>query len=564
MALTGKDDVVAMQCVPLEHAWQAIRALTPTPGESDGKDQPVAWTRFLVHSADTVLKAASNACLYPSCEATANNHRFLITELPMPAMTGDSARLEGIEVWKNDSVVDSLVVKYACQYPLGDPANGSVASAYEGFFDLLLNDTLFVVRDIIKADLPRSLIIYWDDILSALREKTDEDPARHALIVDLAKTVLAPLDHVTKQPKKILKRVRDQQRVQCVQEVDVDCLIDLARRPGTTMPEKAGPKQRILAITRYETVDLLENRVAKHCCELLCRAAGRYLRSHQHVHHSARKATVANLFRTSKRLPQRQSFVSVGRLHSPCRHPNNALLQNLQYSRIWQAYSKLVRNEELRENIWRWPRRLWADRVGIYVADTVLGWCARASFPVFIRTAHRVVQATASHISGKWFVRDVMPGPFVIYKSPDDGGTLHLTDGPSVCVIDKGLACTAVLNADFLAVWISAGNVRVLPIYAVLPSPAENPACNDIARSRMAEDVIECLINFRTQSPTVFAVGALLVHGIWGAESRGARWQTAGDGRGWCWQVGLSPDAREWPVHEPERFLPFNTLVTGR
>ncbi|MBU4199354.1 MAG: DUF2357 domain-containing protein [Kiritimatiellae bacterium] len=481
----------------------------------------------------------------------------------MPALEGDSAYGEGVELYERDVLLEVLKLSYPGRYPVGDSDAESEPSTYEVFFDELLNETLFLVRQVLKADLPRSPATYWSSILADLRAKTDSDPARHSLVVDLAKTLMEPLEHVTSHPKRMLKRIRDQQRVQLVQEIDTHCLIDLARRPGSTMPEKAGPKQRVMAVTRHENIDLLENRVARHCCELLRRAAGRYLHSHQRVGRSERKQQVEKLFRNSKRWPSKPTVSGVGRLLSPCRQPNYALLQNIHYSRIWDGYSKLVRNEELRDGLWRWPRRLWMDRVGVYVADTVLSWAERSRHAVCINTADRLVQASHRHECGAWLSSDIMPGPFIVGMSSAEAGTLHIIDGRHPGVIDAKFGETSLLCSDFLAFLVKGSVIRALPIYAIWPSPCEAPGLDKAWWERIVGDVLESIALFNRRAKHVVAVGALLVHGSWDASSRNGPWHTATRDDLTCWQTALRPDASSWPTDIADRYRPFDVLTGG-
>lgn len=479
--------------------------------------------------------------------------------MPMPALGGDSAYAETVELHQGDAIAGGLRIEYGDRYPVGDSDTEMSSSPYEEMFDQLLNETLYLVRHVLQADKPRSPPTYWEEVLATLRANTDDDLARHALVVDLADTLLDPLEHVTAHPKRQLKRIRDQQRVQFVQEVDTHCLVDLARRPGSTLPEKAGPKQRVLAVIRKETTDLLENRVARHCCELLRRAAGRYLRAHRHIAGSARKAKVAALQKSCKRLPRNSAFSEVGRLLSPCRQPNYVLLKNVQYGQIWQGYTKLVRNEELREALWRWPRRLWADRVRVYVADTVLDWAGHSGHALCIRMADRLVQAMPVHYFGTSLAPDVMPGPFVVGPSPSDTGTLYIVDGVHANAIDVRFTESSLLCADLLALWVKGGTARVLPIYATWPSPYEGFGWHEGDRARIGDDVLDSVALFNKQARHTTAVGALVVHALQDLQSTASHTTTRAGYT--CWQIGLSPDLTAWPLNATNRFAPLNSLT---
>lgn len=550
-----------MAIIFLEHQWQVIRAADLQPIESIGKQHVPPWPRFAVFPSGTILRSASNAQAYPATDVfDIGAGSFRVAELPMPGLGGDSAYGEGVERYEGNDLIDRLPLDYPERYPVGDTDEESEFSVYEAFFDQMLNETLYLIRQVLKADHPRSPVTYWPSVLAELRDNKDNDPARHALIVDLAEALKLPMEYVTSHPKKTLKRIRDQQRVQLVQEVDMHCLMDLARRPGSTMPEKAGPKQRVMAVIRYESVDLLENRVARHCCELLNRAAARYLRSHKHVGNSDRKRQVEKLCRNSKRWPAKPMVYGVRSLVSPCRQPNYALLQNMHYSRIWDGYAKLVRNEELRGELWRWPRRLWMDRVGVYVADTVINWANRKRHAVFINTADRLLQARPRHDFGAWLSSDIMPGPFIISVNSAEAGSLYIINGKNAFRIHEQFMEASLLCADFLAFWVKGSSIHTLPIYATWPSPRDEPGWDEEERLRIAEDVLESVAQFNKRAKQLVAIGAVIIQGLWDAKNQERRHTTIrADLK--CWQIGLHPDVSSWSIDVEDRYSSFDALI---
>ena len=551
-----------MEIALLQHPWHAVRALSRAEERGHVVTGTAFWPRFALYPSELILRLASSGHPLPASDlGDASTGQRLLAEIPMPAVGGDAAFSDGLELWDDNTAVAVAPIGYPARYPVGDSDNGHGVSEYEALFDRLLNETLFLVRQLLQVDRPRSPTINWQSLLDALRDRTDDDPARHSLIVDLAASLTGPLDHVTSRPKRMLKRIRDQQRVQMVQEVDTHCLMDLASRPGSTMPEKAGPKQRILAVTRQETIDLLENRVARHCCELVHRAAGRYLKAHAHVQHSARKSQVVKLMRASSRLPKKPQFRGVGRLATPCRSPNYVLMQNVHYSPVWQAYTKLVRNEELRDVLWRWPRRLWADRVGLYVAAAVLRWAEQSSYVVCIGTVDRTVQARTRHVFGHWLLDDTMPGPFVVGKDADRTGSLYVTDGPQASAVDVRLGSSSLLNADYIVFWIGPASVRILPVYAVWPSPLDQPRFGASRDERMADDVLESIGVFNRQAKRSVAIGALLVHPSRPSSGGAPEWHATTRAGGACWEVAVGTDVSTWLFAAPDGHEPFNALI---
>ena len=84
-----------------------------------------------------------------------------------------------------------------------------------------------------------------------------------ALIVRHADTLLRLLTDLGRHPRHILSRTRAMLPVDRVQQLDVASVRWLSRQPGREVYERAGPRQRILAVRRFEDLDTLENRVLR-------------------------------------------------------------------------------------------------------------------------------------------------------------------------------------------------------------------------------------------------------------------------------------------------------------
>jgi len=541
--------------------WNVIDAIldTSTWEYKQEVDFGVVWPQFLMTDGSVGIQGGTTGEPYPSHLVKTEDKWFRVTELPGPAIKGDAAIEEHLEV-RHDGTSSSLItIKYPHQYSVGTESGENTTSSYEAFFDRLLNETLFIVRHGLKVDRPRSPSVFWRDLLGHLKNNYDNDPAKHALIVDLAESIIEPIDYITGRPKRILKRVRDQQRIQNVQEIDTHCIVDLARRPGYTLAEKAGPKQRILAIKRRESIDVLENRVTLHCCKLLGVASTRYLVAHKEIEESRRKELVDSLYRCIKRMPLKASFRGVGRLEKPCRHPNYTLMQNVHYAKVWQAYSQIVRNEELRDAIWRWARRLWSEYVGVYLADTLLALADKTSLPIFVEAGEKIVQATPRHLFGKWLLKDVMPGPFILGKRNGEEGTLYLLDRDSCGTRWLDTEQLSLLNADYVLIWLTNNARKVLPIYAHLtPTDLEHW---DLHRSLsgIAEDVLMSIKTFNRFSD-LKCIGAWVLHGHHSQESFLEGHQTR-HLRLYCWQSAPPPDPSSWSMLGEHRFTPLKELV---
>ena len=313
-------------------------------------------------------------------------------------------------------------------------------------------------------------VVYWIEALEKIIAYNDEDKARQAAIVDLAYELPLHLEKITQQPRKTLNRIRDLERIQRVREVDKACLINLARRPGSGVAEKAGPNQRILAVRRHETNNTLENRVARHCCRLIRRAADHYLAFHHDVkeEQSKRMRAVRKFQRKAVAWERCEAFTRVTALSSPCKSPNYVLLQNPHYMRIWNAYRILVKNEELRANVWRWKLNLWKEIVSVGFTQILFEWISslnKDNYPINIPVSEeRLVGGIRGFVNGRFLNLDSFVGPYILGKSKEQAGTLYIVDSFGLQKIPK-ISAFQFANADFYIIWEGVDSRKFIPCY---------------------------------------------------------------------------------------------------
>lgn len=387
---------------------------------------------------------------------------YSLYETPGPALDGDSSRHEAISF-------ESAVGQPPCDLELS--YNASPQGDSDICFDALLNLAYFVRRDILAADRPQAPARYWSNVLDRVSAHLDDDPARQALIVDIASELPRYMEHIVAHPKRALRRVRDLERIQRVREIDQACLIDLARRPGVGVAEKAGSKQRILAVRRHETCATLENRVVLHCCSLVSRAAQRYIDVHSHIkaEHSPRKKAVDHVQRKARAWSTSESLHGVKPLQLPCKSPNYVLLQNPHYSRVWNFYRQLVKNEEVRAKVWRWQRQLWRDVSAIGLADLVGRWVDEMQLPIKICVAEaRVASGLKGFRQGRFLSEDTMPGPYILGETEQVSGTLYVVDNEGLCVLYPSEDDLKLMNADYYLVWEAECGRKMIPIYCLM------------------------------------------------------------------------------------------------
>lgn len=405
---------------------------------------------------------------------TLGSEVYSVFDLPGPALDGDSSVYEKICVIAHDEApVDEFDVTYV----------SSDSEGLEESFDSILNSAYFMCRQVFKSDKAMPPTVCWSEIHREFFTHKDNDPAQQAAIVDLAHELPLHLDKVTAQPRRALRRIRDQERIQRVREIDMACIRDLARRPGLAIAEKAGPRQRILAVKREETSNTLENRVVRHCCHLIRRAAERYVSAHEAKKidrgHSVRLESVCAFERKAIKWNQSEGLAGVAMLASPCKSPNYVLLQNPSYLRIWQAYAVLVKNEELRANVWRWPLQLWRGVATVTFTELFFKWIEQMELPVKENVAEkRMASAPRNFAQGRFLNHDSLPGPYILGRSVKAAGTLHLVDHEGLSRLYPKDP-VSLMNADYYLVWILESQRKIIPVYCRSIGSTSSDCVND-------------------------------------------------------------------------------------
>lgn len=400
-------------------------------------------TRWLLVRAHVIARDLGEGRNFPS-ETLRRGSIFTRVELPEPALKGEASRslTIGLESQRSDEHI-TVILNYD-----QNPVNFAVR---QKSFDLVFDRMVTLAREWTKNVVKQN--ITWEALFIELGES--DDPASYALITELAQQdVSASLQRIYTQPRQILNRIRTQERIHRVREMDIGCLINLCQRPGITIQQKAGEKQRILAIKRQETKDTLENRVAKHCVILIARVAKSYLDDYGHELESERVERVTKLLKVSSRLQRSSALEEVTPLSSPCRTPNYPLLQNIHYHRIWEAYIELVKNFDLKANLWRWARRQWADLHLVTMIQEQTPHIAQ-----WVPVWSRLAQLRREPVFGKWLFDDTAPGP---WRSLNGEGTLYLADRMTQSQVLPGIEW---LHADYCWIQLNGDSAIVTPVY---------------------------------------------------------------------------------------------------
>jgi hypothetical protein len=181
-----------------------------------------------------------------------------------------------------------------------------------------------------------------------------------SLIVRLAAELPETIEQVCGAPRVVLRRLRELEAAARIREVDPACIRWLGRQPGRTLIEKAGAKQQLLAVVRREDCDTLENRVVRDLM-VRCRHLGRsYLARNKGFSGNERLKTVERFVAICEK-HLRHSPIGAARPISGGVQPNYVLQHELRYQVLWNAYLRLLRDEQVTQSVWQWRDHVWLE-----------------------------------------------------------------------------------------------------------------------------------------------------------------------------------------------------------
>lgn len=195
-----------------------------------------------------------------------------------------------------------------------------------------------------------ALPLDWKDIATIV--EADEASPPESVITQFARDCMGVAEEILTSLRKVLVREREKVSLGLVQQVDPHCLRWLTRQPGRDGVEKAGARQRILAVVRRENYNTLENRVFKDFLARAGHEASIYLRKNEKrfPNHDVIKR-VRRLGRLCEEGVREPLLEGVGEIRElPV--PNYVLRQERRYTKVWKAYVELIRQASVAERLW--------------------------------------------------------------------------------------------------------------------------------------------------------------------------------------------------------------------
>jgi len=310
----------------------------------------------------------------------------------------------------------------------------------------------------------------WERVRTLwLRPEEEQDPTMDVL-VHHARRHHGRWADIVERPRRLLGRRREQVPLGRVQELDTRCMEWLSRQPGRTIAERAGGRQRILALARHESIDTLENRVHRDLLERSAVAARDYLalnaarRRTVPGGRTTRQAVVEAYGRDCRRLARDMAEAGVAATTGPVR-PNYVLLQDNRYRHVWTAWEELRRRDRMLDDLWRWQRRAWSEFGKAACAVALLarpGVELVAASPLHFRS---------EHLRGEWLTHD---DPLLVVADPVAGWVAEILRGDTR---DRGIGMAELGAAVLLRVAdLEGGAFRYLPVWSVHgPFATEKP-----------------------------------------------------------------------------------------
>jgi hypothetical protein len=197
-----------------------------------------------------------------------------------------------------------------------------------------------------------------------LQELSQQD-ARLPLILALNRRyeLRHKLELIAPKLRSHLTRTAEMVPIAKIQEMDAYCLRDYVRRPGSNAAEKAGSRQQLMGIQRYQSFDTAENRFLKGFCNLLHLDSREYRDRHPEA---------KSLERAIDRFRQEPSVQSISRTGLFAVKPNYVLQQNPIYRSFYQAYLDYLKRRTEKEKMWGLRQALLVDVVTIMLVTALL------------------------------------------------------------------------------------------------------------------------------------------------------------------------------------------------
>lgn len=421
-----------MQAQLIRRPWGQF--LTGSAAPQPLADAPLALTDVLTLYAPTDVHLSVDGDRH-ACESryqlTVNGRSFIASRPPTP-MDPD----RGFTVALADKASVRLATAGAAMRP-HDPPDQNDARQVAGAHVMAVLRRLAARIETVVVD-AQDPAGAWAATARRWLDADDDHNPMMDVIVRHARELKQVLVELERAARRILRRDHALEPLGRVHEIDRTALLWFVRQPGRTIAERAGPRQRMLAPIRIESLDTPENRVLRGLCELSDRVARDYLDLNGRAAETERYRRVAAHGKMTRR-------IGVGLCEAQVRRPDAAMTPNYalqhdpRYHAVWDAWRELLLRRRVEDEMWRWQAESWDE----FCVAAIAAACAHvegaelvAASPLKLRDEHR---------RGRRLLHD---NPIAVFHLTRTGQILTVSDHR----FDPGANGRALSAAAWLAV----------------------------------------------------------------------------------------------------------------
>ena len=149
-------------------------------------------------------------------------------------------------------------------------------------------------------------------------------------------------------PRNEIIRSHERMNIYQAREIDSAGIMEISRRPGRTVKEKVAVKPTILAVKREQGADTLENRLFKKYLVRLVSVLDERQKCFDDLENE--DSTLSRLYSVIRRWLKSEEADRIGK----CQNlpPNNILLHDKNYRKIWRGWQFLLDLDEMVLNDW--------------------------------------------------------------------------------------------------------------------------------------------------------------------------------------------------------------------
>lgn len=154
--------------------------------------------------------------------------------------------------------------------------------------------------------------------------------------------------YLLESPRNEIIRSHERMNIYQAREIDSAGIMEISRRPGRTVKEKVAVKPTILAVKREQGADTLENRLLKKYLIRLVNVLDERQKCFDELENE--DSTLSRLYSVIRRWLKSEEADRIGKWQNL--PPNNILLHDKNYRKIWRGWQFLLDLDEMILNDW--------------------------------------------------------------------------------------------------------------------------------------------------------------------------------------------------------------------